>query len=272
MDSDRIAIPRRVKPGLPGAASASAACSATSSSVPSCHGRSPLGGEPAPVCAVLAQPSRACAAHAPPVRVPSAPPVPAPPFVSAAAAISLSAAAPSAPPPPPPAQPSPLPSRPTGCRNALEFDVLAKIGEGTFGIVTRARDPRTGELVALKKIKFIQQLAEFPVTTIREIRALRRLQHPNVVELREVVTTTHAAPVAPAAPPGGSSAAQPSQQQPPSAPPLGDVFMVFPYAENDLAGACAASRGTRTGVGRAPSLVPPQAFSARRGTRARDFP
>lgn len=183
----------------------------------------------------------------------------APPGVSSLACVASSSAstaqpfvapAPPAPAPPPlaspplpsirlPAEPSPaLPSpslspRPTGCRDANEFEVLAKIGEGTFGVVTRARDPRTGELVALKKVKFIEQWKDFPTTTLREIRALRLLRHPNVVELKEVAVTAPPRSVGGLVAAGGPAAASGTA----ASAPFGDVFMVFPYAEHDLAGA-----------------------------------
>ena len=39
------------------------------------------------------------------------------------------------------------------CRNVTEFEKLNRIGEGTYGIVYRARDRKTKEVVALKKIR-----------------------------------------------------------------------------------------------------------------------
>ncbi|KAL0447228.1 UNVERIFIED_CONTAM: Cyclin-dependent kinase G-2 [Sesamum latifolium] len=39
-----------------------------------------------------------------------------------------------------------------GCRSVDEFERLNKIDEGTYGVVYRARDKKTGEIVALKKI------------------------------------------------------------------------------------------------------------------------
>ncbi|KAK4402672.1 Cyclin-dependent kinase G-2 [Sesamum angolense] len=38
-----------------------------------------------------------------------------------------------------------------GCRSVDEFERLNKIDEGTYGVVYRARDKKTGEIVALKK-------------------------------------------------------------------------------------------------------------------------
>lgn len=40
-----------------------------------------------------------------------------------------------------------------GCRDVADFEKLNRIGEGTYGIVYRARDAKTKEVVALKKIR-----------------------------------------------------------------------------------------------------------------------
>lgn len=37
------------------------------------------------------------------------------------------------------------------------YEKLGKIGEGTYGVVYRARDVRTSELIALKKIRLEQE-------------------------------------------------------------------------------------------------------------------
>ncbi|KXZ49266.1 hypothetical protein GPECTOR_22g859 [Gonium pectorale] len=70
----------------------------------------------------------------------------------------------------------------------------------------KARDRRTGEVVALKRVRFDRSRDGVPVTSIRELRVLQACRHPNVVALKKVVT--------------GS--------QPDS------VFLVFEYCEHDL--------------------------------------
>ncbi len=39
------------------------------------------------------------------------------------------------------------------CRSVSEFEKLNRVGEGTYGIVYRARDVKSKEVVALKKIR-----------------------------------------------------------------------------------------------------------------------
>ena len=66
---------------------------------------------------------------------------------------------------------------------------MEKIGEGTYGIVYKAKDKKTGELLALKKIRLEAEDEGIPSTAIREISLLKQLQHPNIVRLYDVVHT-----------------------------------------------------------------------------------
>eukprot|EP00929_Paragymnodinium_shiwhaense_P121093 TRINITY_DN9320_c0_g2_i1.p1 TRINITY_DN9320_c0_g2~~TRINITY_DN9320_c0_g2_i1.p1 ORF type:complete len:565 (+),score=148.36 TRINITY_DN9320_c0_g2_i1:73-1767(+) len=90
----------------------------------------------------------------------------------------------------------------------------APIGEGTYGTVWRARCTRTGDQVAMKRVVLRNEREGFPVTAVREVRALKRLDHPNVVRLFDVC----AAPPAP-----GSNSP-------------GDIYLIFEYAPSDLTG------------------------------------
>ena len=62
-----------------------------------------------------------------------------------------------------------------------KYQKLEKIGEGTYGVVYKARDTTTGELVALKKIRLESEDEGIPSTAIREISLLKELKHPNIV-------------------------------------------------------------------------------------------
>jgi serine/threonine protein kinase len=64
---------------------------------------------------------------------------------------------------------------------------VTQIGEGTYGVVYKARERKTGELVALKQIRLADEDEGVPSTAIREISLLKELSHPNVVTLRDVV-------------------------------------------------------------------------------------
>lgn len=61
------------------------------------------------------------------------------------------------------------------------YEVLKKIGQGTFGVVQKARHIKTGRIVALKQL--INNLAKegFPITAMREITILKKLSHGNVL-------------------------------------------------------------------------------------------
>ncbi|XP_034937551.1 cyclin-dependent kinase 2 [Chelonus insularis] len=67
------------------------------------------------------------------------------------------------------------------------FHKIEKIGEGTYGVVYKARDRVTGKLVALKRIRFATETEGVPSTAIREISLLKDLTHPNIVQLFDVV-------------------------------------------------------------------------------------
>ena len=62
-----------------------------------------------------------------------------------------------------------------------KYQKLEKIGEGTYGVVYKARDTTTGELVALKKIRLESEDEGIPSTALREISLLKELKHPNIV-------------------------------------------------------------------------------------------
>ncbi|KJZ76050.1 Serine kinase ppk23 [Hirsutella minnesotensis 3608] len=76
----------------------------------------------------------------------------------------------------------------TKCRSVESYDKLNDIEEGTYGWVARGLDKTTGEVVALKRLKFEpQDKGGLPVTGLREIQILKDCKHPNIVRLKEVV-------------------------------------------------------------------------------------
>ncbi|KRZ03107.1 Cyclin-dependent kinase 11B, partial [Trichinella zimbabwensis] len=75
-----------------------------------------------------------------------------------------------------------------GCRSVEEYHCLNRIEEGTYGVVYRAMEKRTGDIVALKRLKMEKEREGFPITSLREVNMLMKVgKHPNVVNVLEVV-------------------------------------------------------------------------------------
>jgi len=84
------------------------------------------------------------------------------------------------------------------------YKEVEKIGEGSFGYVVKAKDTLTGQLVAVKKVKLRHYGDEranprlskevFPNHILREIKALKLLDHPNVIKLHEVFASEGGGP------------------------------------------------------------------------------
>ncbi len=51
----------------------------------------------------------------------------------------------------------------------------------------KAKDKLSGKIYALKKLRMDLDSDGFPVTSIREIKILNELSHPNLIKLKEVV-------------------------------------------------------------------------------------
>ncbi|KAF7317775.1 Pkinase-domain-containing protein [Mycena kentingensis (nom. inval.)] len=64
---------------------------------------------------------------------------------------------------------------------------IEKIGEGTYGVVYKARDTETNTIVALKKIRLEAEDEGVPSTAIREISLLKELNDDNIVRLFNIV-------------------------------------------------------------------------------------
>lgn len=69
-----------------------------------------------------------------------------------------------------------------------KYQKIAKIGEGTYGVVFKAKHKETNEVVALKNIRLDHEDEGIPSTAVREISLLRELQHPNIVCLKDIVS------------------------------------------------------------------------------------
>lgn len=70
-----------------------------------------------------------------------------------------------------------------------KYEKLEKIGEGTYGVVYKAKDIISNKLVALKKIRLNSEEEGTPSTALREISLLMELDHINIVKLYDVIHT-----------------------------------------------------------------------------------
>lgn len=101
----------------------------------------------------------------------------------------------------------------SGCSSIDQYDVGIKLGQGTFGEVKKARHVVTGDEVALKKVTIHEEKDGMPITAIREVKLLKRLQHPSIVPIVDM-----------------------AYRAPTERGKVGEVFMVEPYMDHDLNG------------------------------------
>ncbi|WCJ32360.1 Protein kinase superfamily protein [Euphorbia peplus] len=97
-------------------------------------------------------------------------------------------------------------------RSAESFEKLDKVGQGTYSNVYKARDLETNKIVALKKVRFATMDPESVRFMAREIIILRKLDHPNVMKLEGIITSSTS----------------------------GSLYLIFEYMEHDLAGLLAS--------------------------------
>merc|ERR1719384_531374 len=101
------------------------------------------------------------------------------------------------------------------CEEVSKYEKQAKIGQGTFGEVFKARDRKNKhKVVALKKVLMENEKEGFPITALREIRILQLLRHENIVNLIEICRT---------------KATQFNRHK-------STFYLVFDFCEHDLAG------------------------------------
>ncbi|KAL0108388.1 hypothetical protein PUN28_015139 [Cardiocondyla obscurior] len=74
-------------------------------------------------------------------------------------------------------------------REHASYEDLSLIGNGAYGTVYRAKDGTNGQIVALKKVRIPLTEDGLPMSTLREIAALKsleRYEHPHIVRLLDV--------------------------------------------------------------------------------------
>jgi serine/threonine-protein kinase BUR1 len=101
-----------------------------------------------------------------------------------------------------------------GTSHLKDYEILRKLGEGTFGEVYQANRKQTGQIVALKKILMHNEKEGFPITALREIKLLKTLDHTNIIKLQEMSVERSKTDVKKKA----------------------TLYMVTPYMEHDLSG------------------------------------
>ncbi|XP_078431023.1 mitogen-activated protein kinase 9-like isoform X2 [Wolffia australiana] len=97
----------------------------------------------------------------------------------------------------------------TDYSEATRYQVKEVIGKGSYGVVGAALDLHTGERVAIKKIKNVFEQVSDAMRILREIKLLRLLRHPDIVEIKHIML-------------------------PPSQREFKDIYVVFELMESDL--------------------------------------
>lgn len=92
---------------------------------------------------------------------------------------------------------------------ASRYQIQEVIGKGSYGIVGSAVDTQTGERVAIKKINDVFEHVSDAIRILREIKLLRMLHHPNIVEIKHIML-------------------------PPSQREFKDIYLVFELMKSDL--------------------------------------
>jgi len=69
------------------------------------------------------------------------------------------------------------------------YKVIKALGQGTWGVVHMATSKKSGQTVAIKKIKSERSEDGINFTAIREIKLLREFKHENIIELVDCFTT-----------------------------------------------------------------------------------
>mmetsp|Transcript_10991 Transcript_10991/g.37310 ORF Transcript_10991/g.37310 Transcript_10991/m.37310 type:complete len:235 (-) Transcript_10991:1528-2232(-) len=66
------------------------------------------------------------------------------------------------------------------------YQIAKRLGDGTYGEVVRAINKQSGEVVAVKRMKK-KYYSWDECIALREVQSLRKLRHPNIVKLKEII-------------------------------------------------------------------------------------
>lgn len=92
---------------------------------------------------------------------------------------------------------------------ATQYQIQEVVGKGSYGVVASAIDTHTGERVAIKKINDVFEHVSDATRILREIKLLRLLRHPDIVEIKHIML-------------------------PPCRREFKDIYVVFELMESDL--------------------------------------
>ncbi|CAI9096528.1 OLC1v1032698C1 [Oldenlandia corymbosa var. corymbosa] len=67
------------------------------------------------------------------------------------------------------------------------YTKIEEVGRGGFGVVWKAKNKQTGEIVAIKMVTNKRFETWEECINLREVKSLRRMNHPNIVKLKEVI-------------------------------------------------------------------------------------
>ena len=67
-----------------------------------------------------------------------------------------------------------------------KYKITKNLGDGTYGSVAMGTNTQNNEVVAIKKMKK-KFYSWDECMALREIKALRKLNHPNIVKMKEVI-------------------------------------------------------------------------------------
>ena len=65
------------------------------------------------------------------------------------------------------------------------FNIIRKLGEGSFGSVYLAKRLTDGQVYALKKVKLLSMHDKDKKNSLNEVRLMASIKHPNIVEYKE---------------------------------------------------------------------------------------
>jgi NIMA (never in mitosis gene a)-related kinase len=65
------------------------------------------------------------------------------------------------------------------------FNIIRKLGEGSFGCVYLAKRLTDGKVYALKKVKLLSMHDKDKKNSLNEVRLMASIKHTNIIEYKE---------------------------------------------------------------------------------------